>query len=66
MDEPKFPEVFVQLTGVDGNAFSILARVRQALIDAGYKNEAEQYMIEAMEGDYDHLLRVTMETVSVG
>ncbi len=62
---PKYPDVSVKLAGEDGNAFFILSRVKRALERAGHKEAAEQYMEEAMSGDYDHLLRTTMEYVAV-
>jgi hypothetical protein len=55
----------VKLTGEDGNAFSILGRVKSALKKAGMHEEAKQYMEEAMSGDYNHLLAVTMKYVNV-
>ncbi len=55
----------VKLVGEDGNAFSILGRVRKALKRAGLHEEAEQYMKEATSGDYDTLLQVTMKYVEV-
>lgn len=64
-NEPKFPHVKVKLTGEDGNTFAILARTSQALRKAGVSEEDRKaYMDSATEGDYDHLLRVTMQTVS--
>lgn len=63
---PKFPDVEVQLAGEDGNAFSILGRVQRSMRRAGVeKSEIEEFMAEAMAGDYDHLLRTVMATVSV-
>ncbi len=55
--------VRVKLVGEDGNCFAILARVKRALIKAGHKELAEQYIKEATSGDYNHLLAVTMEYV---
>lgn len=55
--------VRVRLVGEDGNAFSILARTKRALEKAGYRDLAKQYIEEATKGDYDNLLRVTMEYV---
>lgn len=61
----KYPEVNVSLVGEDGNAFSILGRVQKALRRAGVpKEELDAYFAEATSGDYDHLLRVTMEWVN--
>lgn len=62
---PKFPNVTVQLTGEDGNAFFIAARVRQALTRAGHREEAAEFFGEALSGDYDHLLQTAMAYVDV-
>jgi hypothetical protein len=64
--EPKFPDVHVQLTGQDGNAFAILAAVKRAMRLA----EVSEFDIgcfakEATTGDYDHLLKTCMEWVDV-
>lgn len=62
---PKFPEVEVQLSGQDGNAFVIMGNVTGAMRRAGIsKEDRDAYMADAMSGDYDHLLQVTMATVS--
>lgn len=65
---PKFPNVFVQLTGEDGNAVLILGKVRRALKedpDAG-PEAADEFFAEATSGDYDHLLATCMRWVDVG
>jgi hypothetical protein len=62
---PRFPEVEVQLSGEDGGAFSILARVGTALRRAGHGDQVDAFMAEAMDGDYDHLLRTCMAWVVV-
>ncbi len=63
---PKHPDVVVQLTGEDGNAFGIVGRVRKALRRAGVpQDEVNEFMDEAMSGDYGHLLKTTMRWVSV-
>jgi hypothetical protein len=65
MSEPRFPDVTVQLTGEDGNAFFIMGRVAAALRKAGAsRDEISQYHDEAKLGDYDNLLRVTMDWVN--
>ena len=56
-------KVKVKLVGEDGNAFAILGRVRKALKRSGQPEAAEEYTKRATSGDYDHLLRVTMEYV---
>ena len=64
--EPKYPDVTVQLTGEDGNAFSIIATVSRALRNHGVsEDERVQFSNEAMGGDYDNLLRVCMKWVTV-
>ena len=56
----------VKLTGHDGNAFSIMGRVKKALVRSGADKEyIDQYLSEATSGDYDHLLFVSMEYVIV-
>jgi hypothetical protein len=62
---PKY-QVEVQLSGNDGNAFSIMASVKNALKKAGAsKEEIDQYISDSMAGDYDNLLRVAMDWVEV-
>lgn len=64
MTQPRYPDVSVQLTGEDGNAFSILGRVRRQLRRAGAsEEELETFQDEATAGDYDHLLRTVMRWV---
>lgn len=47
----------VKLTGIDGNAFSILGACKTAGRKAGYTQEQlEAWQKEAMSGNYDHLL----------
>lgn len=57
-------DVTVNLVGEDGNAFSILGRVIQAMRKAGVDRETiDQYKEEATSGDYNHLLNTTMKYV---
>jgi hypothetical protein len=63
---PKFDSVNVSLIGKDGNAFAILGAVAKAMRKAGVgASEIDAYQKQAMSGDYNHLLRVTMDTVNV-
>jgi hypothetical protein len=56
----------VKLTGTDGNAFSIIARVNKALRDHGLSQEKrDDFLKEAMEGDYNGVLRTCMKWVNV-
>jgi hypothetical protein len=66
MNNPKYPEIQVQLVGLDGNAYSIMGRVSAALKEAGItKEEIDKYYAESTSGDYDHLIRTATEWVSV-
>jgi hypothetical protein len=63
---PKYPEITVQLTGTDGNAFAVLGKVTQALRRAGVSPaERDAFMAEATAGGYDGLLQVVMRWVEV-
>lgn len=63
--EPKYPEVEVQMTGEDGNAFAILGKVTKALRDAGIDGkERSAFMFEATLGGYDNLLVVCQQWVT--
>jgi len=63
---PKFPEVEVQLTGTDGNAFNLIGIVAKALRREVSPEAAAEFQTAAMASEsYDAMLRVCMETVSV-
>lgn len=57
--------VTVDLVGQDGNAFVVMGLVIKALKRAGHADLVKQYQDEAMSGDYDHLIQVTMDYVEV-
>ena len=62
----KYPEVQVQLTGNDGNAFAILGNCQKAARQAGLtKDQIDEFVNEAMSGDYDHLLQTCMKYFEV-
>lgn len=63
--EPRHPDVEVQLSGEDGNAFFIMGKVTRALRRAGYGDEIDEFIAEATSGDYDHLLQTAMKWVEV-
>lgn len=65
MNDVKFPDVTVQLSGRDGNAFAILGAVSKALKRAGHREAAVEFINEATNGDYDHLLQTAMRYVEV-
>lgn len=64
-EQPKYPHVSVRLTETDGNAFSVIGTVRQALRRSEGIDVAEAFVREAMAGDYDHVLRTCMAWVEV-
>ena len=57
---PKHPEINVPMVGEDGNAFSILGRVKRIMRRAGIEDQWDQFHAEATSGDYDQLLRTVM------
>ena len=64
--ETRYPEIEVQLTGNDGNAYAVLGAVSKALRRAGVpKEERDEFMDEATAGDYNHLLATCMAWVEV-
>jgi hypothetical protein len=66
MLKTKYPEVEVKLTGTDGNAFSILSKVKRALTRAGVsEEELDAFYKEATSGDYDHLIETCYQYVNI-
>lgn len=66
MSSVKYPEIEVQLSGNDGNAFAIMGAVSKALRRADVSQaEIDQYLNQSMSGDYDNLIQTAMRWVSV-
>ena len=66
MSITKYPNIEVELTGTDGNAWSIVGNVQRSLRKAQVpKEEIEQFVSEATSGDYNNLLATAMRWVSV-
>lgn len=62
----KYPEINVPLVGEDGNAFSILGRVKRIMRRAGIEDsEWKAFQKEATSGDYDNLLATVMRWFAV-
>ena len=62
---PKF-DIEVNLSEEDGNAFSIIGRVRKALRKAGASiKQVEGFTTDARSGDYDHVLQTCKKWVNV-
>jgi len=52
------------LIGIDGNAFAIMAYVANAMKQCGYSKDAiNMYRTDAMSGDYDDLLCLSMQMI---
>lgn len=52
------------LVGVDGNAYSVMGYVTNAMRQAKMsKEERDAYLKDAMSSDYNHLLVVSMEMI---
>jgi len=60
-DAIKYPDIKVQLTGTDGNAFAILGKVKRALPS----DVRAEFVAEATSGDYNNVLATAMRWVSV-
>jgi len=63
--DAKYPDIEVELTGQDGNAFAIIGAVSRALKRNGHADEVPTFTAEAMSGDYDNLLQTAMRWVNV-
>jgi hypothetical protein len=64
--EVKYPDIEVDLSNSDGNAFAIIGTVRKALRRAGITDDKiKEFSDDAMSGDYDHLLQTCMKWVTV-
>lgn len=62
----KFPNIKINLTGGDGNAFAVIGAVSKALKRAGEKDAAAAFTKEAFAApSYDAVLQLCMRTVVV-
>ena len=52
------------LVGIDGNAFSVMGYVRNAMRAEGFtRQEIEDYTKDATSSDYNHLIAVSCDMV---
>ena len=66
MNETTKFDIEVQLTGQDGNAFSIMGAVVRGMKKAGATPvEVAEFQKEAMSGDYENLLSTAQKWVVV-
>jgi len=62
----KYDDITVQLVGMDGNAFSIMGRVLNALRGADVsQSEIDAFIKQATESNYDNLLMTVAEWVNI-
>jgi hypothetical protein len=62
----KYPNITVDISRIDGNAFSIMGTVKRSLRNHGVSSEEiEQYIKESTSGDYHHLLSVAASWVNL-
>lgn len=62
----KHPEITINLTSIDGNAFCILGRCIGAMKKEGLSiKEQEEFHKEATSGNYDHLLQTCMKWFNI-
>lgn len=64
--KPKYPDIEVNLTGMNGNAFVIMGAVSNALRRAKVPEvNIKEFIDECKGGDYDHLLQTCFKWVNV-
>lgn len=66
--KPRYSQlhISVDLKGPTGNAFCILGQATRLLREAGASDdEVRAFLLDAMDGDYDHLLEVVARWLTV-
>jgi hypothetical protein len=64
--QTKYPHITVRLTGINGNAFSVLGACRRAAERARLpQEEIDAFYTEAKSDDYDHLIQTAMRWFDV-
>jgi len=53
----KKEKIVIDLTGPQGNAFYLIAVVRQTFRNSGARELGEEIAEEMMKGDYEHLVK---------
>lgn len=66
MPEPKFPQLYLQLSGEDGNLGAIMARGSQLLKSNGLGRFVMTWRASLLEGSYEDALRTCVEWFDVG
>lgn len=63
---PKYPNIKVNLSDIDGNAFNIMATITTALRKNAVSDEqVEQYLADSTASDYNNLLVTAAEWVTI-
>lgn len=66
IQETKYPNVTVDWSDIDGNAFVLMGSVSRAMRKAGIADsEIGEFRKEATAGDYDHLMQTCMAWVNI-
>jgi hypothetical protein len=66
MTDIKYPNIEVELSESNGNAYAIIGTVRKTLRRAGVTgDQIQKFTDDAMSGDYDHVLQTCMKWVNV-
>jgi hypothetical protein len=63
--DAKYPDIHVQLSGKDGNAMSIVSAVSRAMRKTVPSAKIDEFVNEALSGDYDNVLQTAMRWVDV-
>lgn len=66
MATPKYPDIVVNLSGNDSNAFAILGNVKRSMKKANVPSaDVDAFFEQAMSGDYDELLQTCHRWVTI-
>ena len=67
--EPKYPHIVLSLgnlSGPEGNAFAILSTVQNAMRKSNVsEKEVTKFFDMAIDGDYNHLLQIVRDHVTI-
>ena len=61
----KYPNISIDLSNQDGNAFAIIGACTLALKRNGLRDQVKPFIAEATSGDYDNVLRTVLAWFSV-
>ena len=61
----KYPNITIDLSNQDGNAFAIIGTCTLALKRNGLRDQVKPFIAEATSGDYDKVLRTVLAWFSV-